>query len=910
MCSTKTGIYLSWLLFIMVLAVYTYTSLPSTGFWDSGEYLATSYFLQVGHPPGAPFYQLTARFFSWFAMNDPVNAAWLINLVSAVSSAFTIYFLFHILLLILNARKGFEKDHHGQSTSFVNPLVAFVGALSFAFTGTLWTISTETEVYALSLLLTTVIFWSALKYNACTSSARSWKWILLIAYLSGISAGVHQLSLLALPASLMIVGRKWLQLQSGNETAAWSTMNVRNKRILFIAAFASIPAIFAIFFFPLILAFLSHFELYAVNKIRMPFNSGLITGSAFILILLMGFLSFSVMHRYKNLNLAVLCVVFFFIGASSYFLIPIRAASEVQINIAKPDDIFGFRSYIKRDVYKKAPLIYGQYFTAPVTGTNSVTARYLKDLTGRRYVPDSLYKMTEPEYDDRFKTFFPRMWNPEPGAVARGYQNWGRVTGKAEINPISGDSVYKPRFIENLRYFFNYQLGNMYFRYLLWNYAGRQNDRQHLGGILDGNWITGLSFIDRLLYGPQNLIPPHFTNQGEFYFFLIPLLLGLTGWMFSFRFNRFLSWVLLIFFLSYSLAVVIYVNQDFPQPRERDYSYAGSFMVFAIWITLGMDRLMGWATRKIKLAGMSLIVLVLITLAVPVQMFCKGYFTQNRHSQVFAVEYARAMLDLCSKGTILFTLGDNDTYPLWYVQQVENYRSDVRIININLLTDPNYREQAKKTLKGQCGIIIPEDFRAYSQTSLQRLASVNLPSRPVSFSHFFDKKALESPALRMADMGLVYSLSLSSSMNKTAGSETETLFKTFISHGRLAAMINNTYLDQNLRETAVVIRDVLISDANSYLVKGEIDTARIIVLEILNSFPVNRFGPSIKYQELSGIMIKLAMYPEAESLRLENFTLAQRTLEYYEDFSGWQERFVREEKDAAGTLLLQLERGR
>lgn len=678
-----------WLLFAVAAVVYIMTAEPTASFWDCGEYIATSYKLQVGHPPGAPTFQLLGRFFTMFAFGNTENVAFMINVFSALSSALTIMFLFWTITLL--GKKLFIKD--AGTISLYEKVCVFgagaIGALAYTFTDSFWFSAVEGEVYALSSFATAITFWAALKWDEQADKPDSNRWMLFIAYLVGLSIGVHLLNLLALPAIVYIVYfRKYKFSWKGFIGAG-----ILGFILLALVLYIIIPGV-------VVLA--GKFELFFINTIRLPFNSGTII----YMLLLIGGLAFGLHYSMKKnkliMNLVLKSFVFILIGYSTYFLLVIRSNAETPIDENNPSNAINLLAYLQREQYGDTPLLYGPYYTAPISRTKPWGDRspvYAKDETLRKYVIIDKREGVKPAYEDEFCTVFPRMWNSTESQYISGYENWGKVKGTMVNynNGFTNEMIKKPKFSENLRFFFSYQIGHMYIRYFMWNFAGRQNDNQGHGNLVDGNWISGLNFIDNRL-GPQDLYPENMkNNKGRNRYYMLPLLLGLAGLAFHIKNRPKDAFVVMILFIMTGIAIVIYLNQTPYQPRERDYAYAASFYAFAIWIGLGVLALNQMLRKWLKQGIASILLAVFISaIAVPYVLAKENWDDHDRSERYTAREIAKNYLDSCEPNAILFTNGDNDTFPLWYIQEVEGYRTDVRVVNLSLLNTDWYINSMKR----------------------------------------------------------------------------------------------------------------------------------------------------------------------------------------------------------------------
>ena len=667
----KKNVVLGWIIFGLSATVYLLTLEPTVSFWDCGEFLAASYKLQIGHPPGAPLYLMVARIFSLLT-SDPAKVAHVVNSFSGLISGATIMFLFWTITHL--ARMLMPNPKELKSNEQILVLGSgLVGALAYAFTDTFWFSAVEAEVYAFSSFFTAVVFWAILKWEEEADKPRANRWIVLIAYLMGLSIGVHLLNLLAIPAMVFIFYfKKYETSRKGFVITLLAAM-----AILGTIMWGIIPGV------PKIAGW---FEIVAVNGMNLPYNSGLLI---FVAIIITG-LAYGIFYTYREkkflANTILLSVLMLIVGYSSYSLIIIRSGANPPMDENNPDNVFSLESYLNRTQYGETPLVYGRYYNAPVvderegkTETIQENGKY-KDV-----IPFPAY-----EYDSRFKTVFPRMYSNVPSHV-QAYKTWGGTNGTPL--PVNNDGQTqmrkKPSFGDNLRFFFSYQTGFMYFRYFMWNFVGRQNDIQGYGGVVHGNWISGINFLDDMRLGPQEDLPSDLKNnkaRNRYYF--LPLLLGLLGFFFQYsrgKRGRQDWWVVFLLFIFTGLAIVVYLNQTPFQPRERDYAYVGSFYAFAIWIGMGVLGLYELLSKRIRMKKALPWMVTAVAMVVPVILIAQNYNDHDRSNRYMARDYARNYLESCAPNAILFTYGDNDTFPLWYVQDVEGVRPDVRICNLSLL---------------------------------------------------------------------------------------------------------------------------------------------------------------------------------------------------------------------------------
>lgn len=682
----KLNNILGWIVFGIASIVYILTLEPTASFWDCGEYIATAYKLQVGHPPGAPLFQMIGRFFSLFAMGDTSNVAMMINLMSALSSSFTILFLFWSITLLGRkmAKRTGPLTHDKHIAIFGS---AVVGSLAYAFSDSFWFSALEGEVYGMSSFFTALVFWAILKWDEKADEPHAFRWIIFIAYLMGLSIGVHLLNLLAIPA----IGLVYYFRKYSNPT--WKGIFITLGISIFLLALIMNGII------PWIVQLAASFELFFVNTIGLPFNSGTI----FYFVILGAGLVLGLRYSRKTsrtiLNTALWALIMILIGYSSFFLLIIRSNADTPIDENNPEDAISMLSYLKREQYGDWPILHGQYFNAPIVGRKDGTPVYRKNTEKGKYIVINENKDIKPEYHPEFSTIFPRMWNNTEQRYKDDYKTWSNFKGeRISVKDEIGETVTRnrPTFTENLRYFFRYQINHMYVRYFMWNFSGRQNDIQGYADRKNGNWISGIRFLDHARLGPVLDVPDSLASNAQNKFYMLPLLLGLIGLIYQLRKDRNNFFVVSMLFLMTGLAIVVYLNQHSPQPRERDYAYAASFYAFAIWIGLGVYGLFDLLRRKLKPSISAFVVTGLTLILVPGIMLREGWDDHDRSDRYTALAMATNYLNSCAPNAILFTNGDNDTFPLWYAQEVEGIRTDVRVVNLSLLNTEWYIQQMKR----------------------------------------------------------------------------------------------------------------------------------------------------------------------------------------------------------------------
>ena len=668
--------------FVVAAITYLMTIEPTASFWDCGEFIASSYKLEVGHPPGNPVFQLVARFFTMFT--DNMHAAVAVNAMSAICSALTIFFLY--LTIVFLAKRLVRPDADGRWS--VGQVLAIygsgvVGALAYCFSDTFWFSAVEGEVYAMSSLVTALVFWAMTKWYEQADTPYANRWIVLISFLMGLSIGIHLLNLLAIPALVFLY--YYRKREDGHYTF-WEYVKIFaiGCVILALILFVIIP------FLPKTAAYV---DLFFVNVLGLPFN----TGAAFFMVVLLALCFWGLFATMKKemvfANTALLCFTTIIIGFSIFSIIIIRSSVKTPTNEYQPDNPFTLVRYLGREQYGSNPLIYGQYFDAPY---DIEIPKYWAPL-GDRYVKTD--GQITPVYSSEGKMFFPRMWATSPDGR---YEEFYSVYMDGKGKTIPGQTYKKPTFGANLKFFFDYQLNWMYWRYFMWNFAGRQNDIHSPapGELFTGNWESGIGFIDKARLGDQSDAPAYLKdNRAKNHYYMLPLLLGIIGIFFQFARDKRGSWVTFLMFFMTGIAIVIYLNQPPYQVRERDYAYAGSFYAFSIWIGLAVLALYTWISKGLSRsqagrAAVSAAVSV-VCLGVPVLMAQQNWDDHDRSNRSTAVEMARNYLNSVGPQGILITHGDNDTFPLWYAQEVEEVRTDVRICNTSLLGTDWHIDQMK-----------------------------------------------------------------------------------------------------------------------------------------------------------------------------------------------------------------------
>ncbi len=712
---------LGWFVFTIALVTYWFTVEPTASFWDAGEYITTSSNLEVGHPPGAPLYQLLGAFFSIFAM-EATDIALTINLMSVFASAFTILFMFWSLTLLLTNIIS-KKIEISKESSYAILGSAAIGSLSFAFSDSFWFNAVEAEVYAMAAFIMSVLFYLALRWERDMNTPRGDRWVVLIAFVIGLSFGVHFMGLLTIPAMGMLYFFK-----------NYKTVTIKNFIIANIVMVAILLFIFKLLL-PMTLKFFSASEIFFINSIGLPFNSGTIIAGLLFIGLFYYLLRYTRNKGFVNLNTLLLSVLFIFIGFSSWIMLPVRANAGTMINENNPNNARELLAYYNREQYPETHLFHGPMFSEKYVGLDPASPykddkpKFEKDEVNGKYIIVNDYVNASQNTDDAQKGFFPRMWSMEHATnymqftdgldytIKREYLGESRLVdivkdfnqdiregkiGVDELDSFLKDfgpflDIQKPSFMQNMAYMFEYQFGYMYWRYFMWNFSGRQDDKQGEYTDLHGNWLTGINFIDDARLGAQEFISSDAkNNKARNTYFMLPLILGIIGILFHFKNDPKNFWVLLIFFLFTGIALKIYLNERPFEPRERDYALVGSFYVFAMWIGFGVYALFEIVKEKIKPKLALPLVLVVTTLTVPVLMGSQNWDDHDRSNRYTAQSMAKMYLDSCDENAIIFTIGDNDTFALWYAQGIEGYRQDVRVVNTSLFQTDWYIDDMKK----------------------------------------------------------------------------------------------------------------------------------------------------------------------------------------------------------------------
>ncbi len=660
-----------WLIFLIAAFVYITTMEPTASFWDCGEFIAASYKLQVPHPPGAPFFLLVGRLFSMLAGGDVEKVAYWVNMVSALSSAGASMLLFWTITMLARKITG-EPDSATEGRSVLVILAGIVGALAYTYCDSAWWSASEAEVYAMSSLFTALVFWAILRWERVADEPGSDNWLLLIAYFTGLSIGVHLLNLTATPALAMLY---YFRRHKYSTMGAWGAFIV-GLIIIGIIMVGIIPGLPSL---------ANVFELAFVNSFGLPFNSGILFFSAIFVGVLVWLFRYSKRKQNYFLYNGLIALLFVLFGYASYGVIVVRATHKPPINENDPSNAISVVSYLKREQYGERPLLYGPMYNSQANTSKKTGPVYIK---GEKQYEIVSYKF-ENMYPSSEKGLLPRIYSPQGGHVQE-YKKW--IKGLREDR--------KPSLAQNLNFMFSYQMGWMYMRYFMWNFAGRESDIQ--GAYYLKPWDSN-----------ADLPPSIAENKARNQFFMIPLIIGLLGVVFhSMRAGRDSFIVLLLFFFT-GLAIVIYLNQPPVEPRERDYTFAGSFYAFSIWIGMGvlaLDRIFkaipNAMARAVLSGGLAMVA--------PVLMAKAGWDDHDRSNRYHSVDSAKNLLAGCAKNAIIFTGGDNDTFPLWYVQEVEGFRTDVRVCNLSLLGTDWYGKQMKQKAYDSEALPISLDYRNFA----------------------------------------------------------------------------------------------------------------------------------------------------------------------------------------------------
>ena len=713
---------LGWFAFAISLLSYLLTVEPTASYWDCSEYIATAAKLQVGHPPGAPFFQMVGAVFAILAPHAEYIAL-SVNMMSVLASSFTVLFLFWTITGI--ARRLVRKQVDDNHTQILVLIAGLVGALGFAYTDSFWFNAVEAEVYAMATCILSILFWLGLRWEADMDKPRGDRWLVLIAFVVGLSFGVHFMGLLTIPAIGMLYYFKTTE-----------TVTIKGFVLANILSIAVLLFIFKLLL-PSTLAYFGYSEVFFVNQIGLPFHSGTIAAGLSLIAFFVYTLQVTHRKNWVQLNTTLLCVLFILVGFSSWLMLPIRANANTVINENAPTDARALLAYYNLEQYPDTHLFYGPMFTDMYAGQDENTPyvdakpKYEKDEKSGRYIIVNEWENAQINSNRKHEGILPRMWSSgnatnymtyygtvdfdvkleyrnEEGlveAVNTFISDWneGRADVEEYHNFLTTYAPYldieKPSFFDNLRYMFDFQMGYMYWRYFMWNFSGRQNDLQGKLDPINGNWISGIPFIDNWRLGPQELLPSELANnKGKNKYYMLPLLMGILGFAFLYGKDPKRFWVMLLLFLFTGLALKVYLNERVFEPRERDYALVGSFYTFSIFIGLGVLAL-SERIRSFLRPGIAVpIVGALSLLCVPVLLASENWDDHDRSDRYTAQSTAKAYLDSVEEDVdaMIFTIGDNDTFAIWYAQEIEGYRTDVRSINTQLLATDWYIDQLKR----------------------------------------------------------------------------------------------------------------------------------------------------------------------------------------------------------------------
>jgi hypothetical protein len=663
----KLNNIVGWIVFLIATFVYLATMEKSASLWDCGEFISAAYKLEVVHAPGAPFFLILGRIFTLFA-NDVTQVSVMVNSMSAISSSFTILFLFWTITAfgrkIYSAKGLIEKDKIYAILG-----AGLVGSLAYTFSDSFWFSAVEGEVYALSSFFTAVTFWCIMKWEEVADSPHSSKWLVLIAYLIGLSIGVHLLSLLTIPAMGMIYYFK----------------NNKYSHIGALKAFLVSTVILVVIqgvLIPKTASLMGSFDMIFVNDFGLPFNSGVLFFFLLVVGLIVFGLFFTKQNGYSNLNTAILGILVLLIGYSSYATVILRSSAKTPINIGAPDDPLKLASYLQRDQYGDWPIVSGQNYNQKYPAVNPIST----EVVGENYLKNEekgIYEKTGDKLKYKYSNneFFPRMWSEQK---VSGYKRWRNANGY--------DPNSRIKFGENIHFFIDYQIGWSYMRYFMWNFAGRQNDIMSMDqNDIYGNWESGIK-TSQYTEAPIHLK----NNKGKNHYYFLPLIIGLIGIFFHFKSAKTDALSVLLFFLFTGLLIIVYLNVPPDQPRERDYAYVGSFYAFSIWIGIGVLGIFDFLKEKINKQTSAILSTAVCLISAPVLMASENWDDHTREGRTITIDVATNYLEKLAPNAIIFTNGDNDTYPLWYAQEVEGVRPDVRVVNMSLLGMDWYIDQVKR----------------------------------------------------------------------------------------------------------------------------------------------------------------------------------------------------------------------
>ena len=725
--------------FLIALGTFSLTVEPTASYWDCAEYISTSAKLQIGHPPGAPLFQMLGAFFSSFAF-EVEQIAFMVNMMSVFASAFTILFLF-LTITIIGKKIILKTSTITKSNAFIILGSSLIGSLCFTFSDSFWFNAVEAEVYAMATMIMALLFWLGFKWEENMNNKKGDKWLVLISFVVGLSFGVHFMGLLAIPAIGMIY---FFKKNPSPTLKSFIIANIISVAILLFIFKLLLPSTLGLF---------GYLEVFFVNNLGLPFNSGTI----FSAILILSFFYFGLKKTQEKklvkINTFLLCIMFVFIGFSSWLMIPIRSNANTVINENAPSDARALLAYYNLEQYPDTHIFYGPMYSDAYAGQDpdkpykDDKPKYEKDLKTKKYIVVNDWKSGKINSNTNHVGLLPRMWSSEHASNYMKYfgylsfkikpeyrneENLAQLVSQFKSSFDQGDidsdgyheflsqyggylDIKKPSLISNIKYLFQYQMGSMYWRYFMWNFVGKQNDIQWKYDLLNGNWISGINFIDEFRLGPQkNLSDDVLNNKGRNKYYFLPLIFGIIGLLFLFKEDKNLFWIVTLLFLFTGLALKVYVNERIFEPRERDYALVGSFYVFCIFI--GLSALSFYQKLKKIIFEKASPLIIIILLTIPFLMAFQNWDDHDRSHRYTAQSLAKAYLNSIDEGSdpMIFTIGDNDTFALWYAQEIENYRTDVRTINTSLIATDWYIDQMKKRTYNSSPIPSQLEHRQYA----------------------------------------------------------------------------------------------------------------------------------------------------------------------------------------------------
>ena len=725
--------------FLIALGTFSLTVEPTASYWDCAEYISTSAKLQIGHPPGAPLFQMLGAFFSSFAF-EVEQIAFMVNMMSVFASAFTILFLF-LTITIIGKKIILKTSTITKSNAFIILGSSLIGSLCFTFSDSFWFNAVEAEVYAMATMIMALLFWLGFKWEENMNNKKGDKWLVLISFVVGLSFGVHFMGLLAIPAIGMIY---FFKKNPSPTLKSFIIANIISVAILLFIFKLLLPSTLGLF---------GYLEVFFVNNLGLPFNSGTI----FSAILILSFFYFGLKKTQEKklvkINTFLLCIMFVFIGFSSWLMIPIRSNANTVINENAPSDARALLAYYNLEQYPDTHIFYGPMYSDAYAGQDpdkpykDDKPKYEKDLKTKKYIVVNDWKSGKINSNTNHVGLLPRMWSSEHASNYMKYfgylsfkikpeyrneENLTQLVSQFKSSFDQGDidsdgyheflsqyggylDIKKPSLISNIKYLFQYQMGSMYWRYFMWNFVGKQNDIQWKYDLLNGNWISGINFIDEFRLGPQkNLSDDVLNNKGRNKYYFLPLIFGIIGLLFLFKEDKNLFWIVTLLFLFTGLALKVYVNERIFEPRERDYALVGSFYVFCIFI--GLSALSFYQKLKKIISEKASPLIIIILLTIPFLMAFQNWDDHDRSHRYTAQSLAKAYLNSIDEGSdpMIFTIGDNDTFALWYAQEIENYRTDVRTINTSLIATDWYIDQMKKRTYNSSPIPSQLEHRQYA----------------------------------------------------------------------------------------------------------------------------------------------------------------------------------------------------